>query len=227
MDEPDGDGNDKLSLALHKLSHRLVSFSLLADVGPEILWPSALTVDGTKSSPPWQLMQQYSISPGAIAPSGRWLYVRRSDASEYESDDDDDSDALSWTSDMQPGPGNEKEDSFREQLDPDAAGPWLVAAARAASRMPEPRSISFKLNPPGFGFQLNVQYSVTQNTAHSTHGYSAGTGLILAKLTIETHPILNPDERVMQAWREAARKLKGNKSHLVLAIKDCTEWRLR
>lgn len=226
LDETDQDNNDKLSLALYKLSHRLVRFYLSADIGPEILWPSVSIVNDSNPSPSWPIMQQYIITPGAIAPSGKWFFVERSDASEYESDDDD---IHSWTSDMQPGPGDEKEDSFREQLDPDAARPWLLAAARAAGQMPALLNMSFSLNPPGFGNSLDITYRVIRNTGRLAHGGSGGgrAGTGPAKLTVQTHPVFDPDEEIMQAWREAAREHTGEESGLVVTIKDCMCYRTK
>ena len=70
LDETDPDDNDKLSLALHKLSQRLVTFTVIADVGPEILWPSKHG-DTPDDAPLWPRLHDYSIVQGPIAPSGK------------------------------------------------------------------------------------------------------------------------------------------------------------
>jgi hypothetical protein len=97
--------NDKLSLALHKLSQRLVTFVPIADVGPEVLWPLEHPQDDDQL---WPRMRDYSIHPGAIAPSGQWSFQR----SDSDSDDD-------WYDGA--APGDQKENPFRYKLDPDAA----------------------------------------------------------------------------------------------------------
>jgi hypothetical protein len=88
LDETDGD-NDKLSLALHKISQRLISFDLIADVGPEVLWPLEQTQG---NDPLWPKMRRYSILHSAIAPSGQWRYQRSDSDNDDDSDDDNDND---------------------------------------------------------------------------------------------------------------------------------------
>lgn len=236
LDETDRDNNDKLSLTLHKLSHRLTTFNLIADVGPEIFWPLEPTEldrqqrqqqrekgdnnGDSNPSPLWPSMERYSIAPGAIAPSGQWRFLRRSDASDLEYSDDD---ADSYVSDNIPLPGDGKEDPFREQLDPDAVGPLLLAAARAAGRMPTLYFMFFVLNPP-VGEPLDVTYQVIRGGRLARGG---GAGVGPAKLYIETHPIFHPEEEVMQAWRAAAREHTGEESGFEVTIKDSMERKLR
>jgi hypothetical protein len=188
LDETDGDNNDKLSLAFHKLSQRLTSFDLIADVGPEVLWP----LEQTQSNDTlWPKMRRYSICHSAIAPSGQWRY-QRSDSDDDEDEDDDDE----WDeTDPVALPGDEKEDPFRSKLDREAVDPLLLAAARAARRMPALWNMSIYLDPPAGAGRLEVEYWVKQGTA---------------ELKFECHPLFNPDEEVLQIWRGLRAATAGN-----------------
>ncbi|KAL2132758.1 hypothetical protein VTI74DRAFT_3413 [Chaetomium olivicolor] len=210
LDEMDGDNNDRVSIALHKLSQRLTTFYLVDTVvGPEILWPLERTAP-EKKDPLWPRMRRYSINPGPIAPSGKWLFERDPDASDYESDSSD-SEVSSGVA-----PGDEREDHFREKLDADAANALLLAAARAARRMPALWKMDIVLNPPIGGSQLVVGYTAMANAARG--------GTPLAELVVESHPVFHPDEEVVQAWREAAGEHTGAESGLALVVRDSMMW---
>ncbi|KAJ9134303.1 hypothetical protein NKR23_g10237 [Pleurostoma richardsiae] len=230
LDETDQD-NDKLSLALHMLSQRLTTFDLIAVVGPEILWPSEPELVPHQQQgddlPLWSRMRRYTIDPGAIAPSGKWRFRRRLD--DYASDSDGGADSyFSAHRAAVTAPGDEKEDPFREELDPDAVGHLLLAAARAAGRMPALRSMFFALDSAlgnGSG-RLEVSYTANRDKppAGNDGGGVAVVGAGTAKLHVESHPEFYPDEEVMQAWREAAREHVGAESELGVTIKDSMEW---
>ncbi|ROW02590.1 hypothetical protein VPNG_07854 [Cytospora leucostoma] len=168
IDETDY-GNDKLSLALYKLSQRLRTFELVAQVGPEILWPLQTGPDHQDGNLPlWPNMWRYTIEPGAIAP---------------------------------------------EERDPGAIAPLLLAAARAAGRMPVLRTMSFMMHPVASGGELEVYYKVGRSAGP---GGEAGT----AELDVDGQPVFCPDTEVMQAWREAARaRVGGAESRLEVVIK--------
>lgn len=162
-------------------------------------------------------MQQYSIDPGAIAPSGEWRYMRRPDATEYSEEDGD-----SYVSETIPVPGDEKDDYFRDKLDQDAAMSLLLAAARAAGRMPMLHSMFFVLHPPTPGIDtLYVFYNVNRSEC-----LARGARIGPAKLEIETYPVFVPDEEVMEAWRAAAKEHTGAESGLEVKITDIEEWRM-
>ncbi|KAG7290932.1 hypothetical protein NEMBOFW57_000937 [Staphylotrichum longicolle] len=197
----DESGGDKLSLAFHKLSQRLTSFDLIADVGPEILWPLEQTQG---NDPLWPKMRRYNILHSAIAPSGQWRYLR-SDSNDDGDDDDDEWDAASSETDPVALPGDEKEDHFRSKLDREAVDPLLLAAARAARRMPALSHMFFSLDEPAGAGRLEVDYTVKQGTA---------------QLEFECHPLFNPDEEVLQIWRETEKEHVGAESGLVIEVKD-------
>jgi hypothetical protein len=227
LDETDRDNNDKLSLALHKLSQRLATFQLMGEVGFEILWPldhTATEQQQQDTEPLWPRMRRYRIDPGVIAPSGEWRYHRDPDASDSESDDDDavsedpiDRDVVA--------PGDEREISFRSQLDPDAAHALLMAAARAARRMPALWTMEPMLYPPAAGgpWPLEVTYTVPANAARRAGDLARPAGGT-AELLFESHPAFHPDEEVVQAWRQAAEEHTGAESGLVVVVKDAAEW---
>ncbi|KAL2016831.1 hypothetical protein VTK56DRAFT_2954 [Thermocarpiscus australiensis] len=209
LDETGRDNDDKLSLALHTLSQRLETFFLMADVGTEFLWPSERMAPDhhqqQDSDPLWPRMRRYSIN---LAPSRRQasgFFERDPDASESESDSDSDFSYIS----SRVVPGNEREDPFRDKLDPDAARAWLLAAARGARRMPALWTTSFILNPPiSCGQQLHVRYTAMANSARG-----GGT----AELLVESHPLFTPDE-------EAAEVHTGAESGLAVVIREPMVW---
>ncbi|KAK4033620.1 hypothetical protein C8A01DRAFT_39920 [Parachaetomium inaequale] len=229
LDETDRDNNDKLSLALCKLSQRLATFDLMADVGPEILWPLERTAPDhhhqqqhQDNDPLWPTMCHYTINPGPIAPSGKWRFQRLPDS---DSDSDDDGSASSVSSSV--APGNEKEDPFRAMLDPDAARALLLAAARAARRMPALRKMEFMLDPPIWrdNGRLEVVYTAMAGTARGgTPLAPPGGGGATAELLVESRPVFHPDEEVVQAWREAAEEHSGIVSGLVVVVREHMAW---
>ena len=205
LDETDRH-NDKLSLALYKLSQRLTTFTLMADVGPEVLWPFEHTQDKDSL---WPRMQRYFINPGAIAPSGQWRFLP-SDSN----DSDDEQDMLSNDIDPFAAPGDEIEEHFRNNPDPKAVHALLLATARAVRRMPVLRDMRFVLERIGDG-QLEVEYMVKAGTTR------VGT----AELVVESHPLpFRPDEEVLQIWREAAEEHVGAGSGLVVVVRDPWAW---
>jgi hypothetical protein len=162
-------------------------------------------------------MRRYSILPGAIAPSGQWRFQR----SDSDSDDDwDGNSAGSSVLDDGVAPGDEKEDPFRNKLDPDAAHALLLAAARAVRRMPALWMMRFVLEPPvGNNGELEVEYMVKAGTG------GGGGGGRTAELVVESHPMFHPDEEVVQIWREAAEEHAGAESGLVVVVRDTrAEW---
>jgi hypothetical protein len=187
LDETDHDNNDKLSLALHQLTQRLATFELMADVGPEILWP----LQANDSL--WPTMCHYYIDPGPIAPSGKWRFQLLPDS---DSDSDDDGSTSSVSSSA--APGNEKEDPFRAKLDPDAAHALLLAAARAARRMPALRKMELMLDPPIWrgNKRLEVVYTAMAGTARGgTPVAPLGGGGATAELLVEVLPCVLPGRR--------------------------------
>ncbi|KAI7782384.1 hypothetical protein LA080_013530 [Diaporthe eres] len=160
LDETD-QHEDKLSIALRKLSQRLHTFELIADVGPEIFWPPETERREDNDQPRWPSMGRYSIGLGPIAPSGEWRFQRPTDASDDEDDDDDEGsiDSMQAYEASIAAPGDDREDPFREELDGDAAGQLLLAAARAATCMPNLFGISFTLSPAVRGDKLSVFYT--------------------------------------------------------------------
>ena len=196
LDETDRH-NDKLSLALFKLSQRLASFSLMADVGPEALWPGECIQD---DDPFWPRMRSYFINPGAITPSGQWRFLR-SDSND-SNDSDDEQDMLSNDTDPFAAPGDEMEEHFRNNPDPKAVHALLLATARAVRRMPVLRDMRFELEQIGEG-QVEVEYSAKK-----------------AKLIVDSHPLFHPDEEVVRLFREAAEEHAGAKSELEVVVSD-------
>ncbi|KAK7738293.1 hypothetical protein SLS63_002628 [Diaporthe eres] len=212
LDETDQHG-DKLSIALRKLSQRLHTFKLIADVGLEILWPPETEQREENDQPRWPSMGRYSIGLGPIAPSGEWRFQRSTDASDNEDDDDDEGsiDSMQAYEASIAAPGDDREDPFREELDGDAAGQLLLAAARAATCMPNLFSMSFTLSPAVRGDKLSVFY---------TDSTSGGAGVV--ELCVESHPVYHPDEEVLRLWREAARVNVG--VELEVVIEDSQSW---
>lgn len=209
LDETDQQG-DKLSVALRKLSQRLSSFTLLADVGPEIFWPPETERREDAGQPAWPNMVKYSITPGPIDPSGEWRYVRPTDDSETDDDEGSMDSMQAYEASIAP-PGDDWEDPFREELDGDAAGQLLLSASRAATCMPKLFSMSLTMNPPARGDELSVFYTARKR---------GGVGV--AELFVEAHPVYHPDEEVLRLWSEAARANVG--AELEVVIKDSESW---
>lgn len=177
-------------------------------------------------------MRVYKIRPGAIAPSGKWLFQRSGD-SDSESDDDDnddldsDDDAVSYVSSsdsviaMITAPGDSYPDPFRDDFNPNAVNPLLLAAARASARMPALRSLDFSLDPPmgrdHIIGRLKVSYKASRG--ESLAGWTRAE-IGAAELLVESHPEFHLDREVMQAWREAAREHVGAKSKLEVTVKN-------
>ncbi len=191
------DDNDKLSLALYKLSQRLASFTLIADIGPEAIWPVEHTQDDESL---WPRMQDYFIIPGAIAPSGRWLYLL-SDSNDL---DDDGRDTLSDDVDPLAAPGDETQRYLRDDPDPDVVRALLLATAQAVRRMPALRYLSLALRGVDRGL-LEVEYSA-----------EAGK----AELTVYSLPLLQLDEDVVRLWSEAAEEYAGAGSGLAVLVRE-------
>lgn len=206
LDETDQHG-DKLSVALRKLSQRLSTFKVIADVGSEIFWPPETERREDNDQPRWPSMGRYSIGLGPIAPSGEWRFQRPTDASDNEDDDEDEGsiDSMQIYEASIAAPGDDREDPFREELDGDAAGQLLLAAARAATCMPKLFSMSFTLSPAERGGKLSVFY---------TDRTSGGAGVV--ELCVESHPVYHPDEEVLRLWREAARVNVGAELEVVI-----------
>lgn len=199
LDEEDGDNNDKLSLAFHKLSRHLVRFTLMADVGPEAVWPERAQDD----EPLWPRMRNYCVFPGAIAPSGEWRVLRSDPDPDYESDD-----AGTVVLDSTAPPGDEWENPFRSKLDRDAANAFLLATARAARRMPVLWNLHFKLQAPQ-GCEAELEFEYRAKAYHP--------GGENAELEIYATPrVFHLDEEVLQVWREVAEEYGGARSELVV-----------
>ena len=200
LDEEDGDNNDKLSLAFHKLSRHLVRFTLIANVGPEAVWPLERAQD---DEPLWPRMRDYCVFPGAIAPSGEWRVLRSDPDPDYESDD-----AGTIVLDHTAPPGDEWENPFRSKLDRNAANAFLLATARAARRMPVLWNLHFNLQAPqGCEAELEVEYRAK---AYHPGGENA-------ELEIYATPrVFHLDEEVLQIWREVAEEYGGAGSELVV-----------
>ncbi|KAK3897420.1 hypothetical protein C8A05DRAFT_39034 [Staphylotrichum tortipilum] len=199
----DGGGGDGLS-------QRLVDFSVVADVGPEVLWPFGRGRVTQDDDPLWPRMRRYVIIQGAILPSGQWRW-------QPPDSDDDDDDELDWGSSVMDArlvvPCDETEHAFRKKVDPDAANSLLLAAVRAACRMPTLSTMSYSLDRPAAAGWLEVDYSVGGGTARS-----GGGGM--AELDVDAHPLFQPDEEVVWIWREAAEEHTGSQSGLVVVVKD-------
>ncbi len=214
LDNSDG-GNDKLSLALHKLSQRLTTFQLVADVGPEIFWPSQQQqqqqqqqhqqVQPEDNPPLWPTLRDYIIEPGPIAPSGEWRFLPvppSEDGVSVSSSDSDPPDDLP--------PGDERERPFRFGLDPDATDAFLLAAGRAARRMPMLRRMRFMLDPPiGEGLWVECEGAARDGTA---------------ELEVNTCSGYEPDEEVRRAWTEAAAEHTGDRSALSIVVRQPRAW---
>lgn len=205
LDETDQHG-DKLSVALHKLSRRLSDFQLIADVGPEVLWPTETEGREENDHPQWPSMRQYSIGLGPIAPSGEWRFQRPADATDNEYDEEGSIDSMQAYEASIATPGDDKEDPFREELDRDAASQLLLAAARAATCMPRLFSMSFTLLPPVGGNTLSVFY-YTKTTSG---------GAAVVELCFESDSGYHPDEEFLRLWREAARVNVGMELEVVI-----------
>ncbi|KAK3905620.1 hypothetical protein C8A05DRAFT_12579 [Staphylotrichum tortipilum] len=217
LDKTDNNNNnnDKLSLALHELSQRLASFNVTADVGPEVLWPLERAEDGDGGGDPlWPRMRDYSISPGSIAPPGQWRF-RRSD-----SESDHESDGVSIESDPGRAPGDETDDPFRSELDPEAAHVLLLALARAVRSMPALWRMTFVLGPAvSCGNHIKLLYMVKGGSA-ARAGDGCGGGGGTTELSIKSGSMFRPDEEVLRIWREATVENARAKSGLVVVLRD-------
>ena len=171
----------------------------MADVGLEALWPGERVQDNEDNNPLWPRMRSYFINPGAIAPSGQWRFLR-SDSN----DSDDEQDILSNDTEPFAAPGDETEEHFRDNPDPDAVHALLLATARGVRRMPVLWDMRFVLEQIGEG-QLEVEYSA-----------EAGE----AKLAVYSHPLFHPDEEAVRLCREAAEEYAGAKSGLAVVVSD-------
>ncbi|ROV98689.1 hypothetical protein VMCG_06778 [Cytospora schulzeri] len=229
LEETDN-SNDKLSLALHKLSQHLTTLTVMASVGPEIFWPPEQSPEPGQQQqqhqqeddkpPLWPSMRRYIIDPGVIAPSGAWRFRRPLDEPVYSDDGAD-----SYVSDFHAnvfGPGDQVEDPFREEVDPDAVNPLLLAAARAAGRMPALLSLDFGLDAG----RLDVWYKVNRG-GPSAGGSSNDSGVVsgAVEVLVESHSRFYPDESVMRAWRNGAREHVGAESGLEVTVND-SRWSL-
>ncbi|KAK3308381.1 uncharacterized protein B0T15DRAFT_565571 [Chaetomium strumarium] len=200
----------KLRLALHKLSQRLVCFTLVAEVGREAIWPSGPAVLNHRHVPFWPIISRYSIDPGAIAPSGEWRFRQRTGGSADSEDEIDSPD-----SDYSGPPGDEILYPFREEHDLDLVGPF----------MPALRDMHFSLSPPvGTDRCLSIWYDVTDNVSPDIdcrvgmgHRQLARRG---AKLVFECEPVFYLDQEMIQAWREAAKSHTGTESGLQMFTTD-------
>lgn len=121
-------------------------------------------------------MWRYRIEPGAIAPSGQWRFRRGPDDSPP---DDSDNDAVSYVSEPEAAPGDEKDDRYREERDPDAIAPLLLAAARAAGRMPVLCTMFFVIHPVASEGGLEVYYTVGRSRASGVGGTLGLVGRLL------------------------------------------------
>ncbi|GES63345.1 hypothetical protein ATEIFO6365_0007003200 [Aspergillus terreus] len=67
-------GKDALCLALHRLSHQLVTLELEEiTIGPELFWPPGTQ----KNSPPqWPKLTRLMVTYMSATPSGQWLFER-------------------------------------------------------------------------------------------------------------------------------------------------------
>lgn len=205
LDETEQHG-DKLSVALRKLSHQLSDFQLIADVGPEALWPPKTKGREENDQPWWPNMRQYSIAPGPIAPSGEWRFQRPTDASDNEDDDEGSIDSMQAYEASIAAPGDDREDPFREELDGDAASQLLLATARAATCMPKLFSMSFTLLRPVGGNTLSVFYYTKRTSG----------GAAVMELCFESDSGYHPDEEFLRLWRDAARVNLGMELEVVI-----------
>lgn len=127
-------------MALRNLSQRLIYFTLIADIGNELFWPLETKQEGDKHQPQWPSRRRYSISAGLLTPSGELRFKRPADYPDYS--DEGSLDSMQRYEAEMAAPGDDMEDPFREELDRDAAGPLLLAAARATVCMPNLSSMS-------------------------------------------------------------------------------------
>lgn len=150
-------------------------------------------------------MRRYDILVGLITPSGEWRFQRPADYPEY--DDEGSLDTMQRYEAEIADPGDDMEDPFREELDRDAAGQLLLAAARAAVCMPRLCGMRISFDTVAGLGGLDVDYWAKRRGSVS-----------LVELCVESDPAYQPEEDALRLWREAASMNAGGE--LKVVIKD-------
>jgi hypothetical protein len=68
--------------------------------------------------------------------------------------------------------------------------------------------------------RLNVKYMVEGGASRRGGGGGDGDEGGVAELTVHCSPVFHPDEEVLQIWREAAEQHAGDKSGIVVVVRD-------
>ncbi|KAJ5640367.1 uncharacterized protein N7484_008229 [Penicillium longicatenatum] len=188
-DDVTDEGVDPLSLKLHKFSQQLETLSIDGmTFGNELFWPP----ESNDNSPSWPDLKTISIDYMPTTPSGKWLFVDRSDRDEddqYESMDSDPHDE--WPEYVRTPLEDRSSGPFREVSVPGLFNELYMAVGQAALRMP-------KLE--------DLRMDTESGRVHHRFRYST-EGEICA--TWSDRLGFQPEERVLELWKQVASEHTG------------------
>jgi hypothetical protein len=198
-DLTEGNAEDPLSSSLRSFSQQLTHLCLEdIVVGKELFWPSNSNDDDNDDDgsqlPHWSNLTLFYLTYTTTTPSGQWYFERDPNASEDEDDDDDDEnyDSDSMEDYLMPPEEDRFPNLFRTKPSPQLMNDFYVAAGRAAQQMPK---LKVMLLDTKSGSGHSFRYEVSGSTA--TAEWSGMTGF-------------EPEERLLQVWREVARRHTGS-----------------
>lgn len=202
----DGNAEDPLSSRLRDFSQQLTAIHLEdIVVGKELFWPIAPKDD--TQLPSWPKLTSFRLQYTITTPSGGWYFERNPAEEGEDADGGGDSDLEDQYSRMQEHLRPPLEDRFpqssRTKVSSELINEFYVSAGRAAQRMPKLKYMHLETSS-GQGRHW-FQYEVKGKTATATWA-----DMIL----------FQPEERVLEVWRDAARQHTGSESNLEVKLQD-------
>ena len=183
--------DDKLTLAFHSLSQRLVKLHLTGTMSEGVLWP--YPTSNPKTMPYWPRLQALQLDLSPVYPSGMSMLEELPTSSflpppsgpgGYESGSEDDEDELD-ESDHTEDDGDWYMPS-RLRVKPEVVEHLLMAAARAARRMPALRILFIRIDEEGVDFRM---------------GYDAELRLLWTGGMEGDRNRYEPSGKLAEAWR--------------------------
>lgn len=198
-----GGDEDIFSAHLREFSQRLTTVHIdCALIGSELFWP----INTASLQPPhWPHLTYFYVNYSGGTPSGQWLFER--DPDDEEDDIEESQVIINMPEDEMPLPEDRSSNFFRKKASPSLMNGFYLAAGRAAAHMPCLKHMELsKIHAMGQAHWF--KYEVTATKATATWGST---------------PSFTLEEKVLEMWREVARKHTSTELEVKL-VEEYERW---
>ncbi|KAL3451861.1 hypothetical protein BJX65DRAFT_303581 [Aspergillus insuetus] len=182
---------DLFSVRLRDISQQLTTLNLTAVIGRKLFWPLEAEESSSTSLPYWPNLTKYTLSLSATTPAGIWTF----EENPLEKDDEPYVFEEHWhdlPEHLRPPFEDRNTIYFRTKATPGLLRDFYVSAGHAAQRMP--RLQHMQLRSGTRRAIHDFRYIVDDNSVSATWGDTVS---------------LEPEEDVLQVWRDAAFQHTG------------------